>query len=89
MVDSLKPIDYVFLNTISGKEQPFSLNIIEKVFKMLKPYALVINKDAFGIPTYKQIAKKHNINLLILKRRCPKAFNNISTTQIIEKIKKL
>jgi len=89
MVDSLKPVDYTFLNTISDKEPSFSLNIIENVLKMLKPYALVINEDAFGISAYKQITKKHNTNLLILKRWCPKTFNRISTTKIIEKIKKL
>ena len=40
-----------------------------------------------NIPYRKELCKKHNIKMVVLDRHCPKEYENISTTKIIEKIK--
>ena len=86
-IDSLKPVDYCFLDRISNKENPNG--ILEFTFKYLKPDIYAINEDAFDIPYRENLCKKYNINLVILKRWFPPEFEGISTSKIIEKIKKL
>lgn len=84
MVDSLKPVDIVFLNESGTTEHPQAIN--EVAFRNLKPDIYVINKDASDIPYRQTMAKKFGVKLMILNRRCPKEFDDISTTKIIEKI---
>lgn len=84
MVDSLKPVDVVFLNQSKTTEHPQTIN--EAAFRNLKPDIYVINKDASDIPYRKAMAKKFGVKLVISDRRCPKEFENISTTKIIDKI---
>jgi cytidyltransferase-like protein len=86
MVDSLKPVDLVFLNESKATEHPQTIN--EVAFRNLKPDVYVINKDASDIPYRKTMAKKYGVKMVILERRCPPEFGNISTTQLINKIKK-
>lgn len=86
-IDSLKPVDYCFLNPCSPKEHP--LLVIGIVFKKLKPDTYVINEDAFDIPHRLNLCKKYKVKLNILKRWCPSEFDDISTSKIIEKIKSL
>ena len=88
MVDSLKPVDYCFIDDISTKEDP--LRILNIVFEKLKPDFYVINEDAFNIPHRQELAEKYNVKLVILKRWCPKEFEEgMSTTDIIEKVRSL
>ncbi len=87
MIDSLKHVDYCFLNTpwIQGGHP---LDTIGVFFEHLKPEIYAINEDAFDIPYRKELTKKYGVKLLVLDRNCPQEFENISTTKIIEKIKK-
>lgn len=88
IIDSLKPVDYCFIDDISHKGHPLSL--IDFVFEKLKPDVYAINEDAFDIPYREKISRKFNIKLIILKRWFPKEFGEpISTTNLIEEIKKL
>ena len=84
-VDSIKPVDYCFIDHTGNKENPNLL--LEVVFEKLKPNVYVINEDAFGIPYREECAKKYAVNMVILKRWCPTEFENISTSKIIQKIK--
>lgn len=87
-IDSLKPVDYCFIDNFSKKEHP--LFILDSVFEKLKPDVYVINEDAFDIPYREEAAKKFNVKLVILKRWSPNDWGEpISTTKLIEKIKNL
>lgn len=87
MVDSLKPVDYTLLDTYEApKDDP--LFLINKFLADLQPDFYVINNDAFNIPQREEMAKKYKIKLVILDRYCPPEFDNISTTKLIEKIKR-
>jgi len=86
MVDSLKPVDYVLFD---GPVPADNLNAyLEPLFAGLHPDVYVVNKDAFDLFYREEIAKKHKIQFVVLDRWCPPEFENISTTNIIEKIKK-
>lgn len=87
MVNSLKPVDIVFMNKSTPEEHPQADT--EVAFRNLRPDVYVINKDASDIPYRKMLAKKYGVKLVILNRRCPKEFDNVSTTSIIDKIKSL
>jgi len=86
-IDSLKPVDYCILDTVSNKENP--LFLLDLVFEKLKPDIYVINEDAFNIKYREELCKKSGVQLVTLKRNCPPEFEGISTTKIIEKIKSL
>ncbi len=86
-VDSLKPVEYVFMN--SDKAVGELLGTIRTAFEKLKPDIYVINEDAFDIPYREQLCKEHNVKLVILPRWVPPEFDGISTSKIIEKIKSL
>lgn len=87
MIDSLKPVDYVFIDDRSDKTK-HALDVIEMVFKDLKPDAYVVNDDGFEIDYRKEFAKKHGIPMIVLPRTAPPEFEGVSTTKIIDKIKK-
>jgi cytidyltransferase-like protein len=87
-VSSLKPVDYCFLWGILPNE-PYELFHMEKIFTQLRPQKYIVNSDAYGIPYREQLVKKHGIEFVVLERRCPPEFENISTSKIIEKIKKI
>ena len=89
MVSSLKPVDYAFLIPDAG-----TLNLPDHlipVFSALKPAVYITNNDARNADDVRNIFRKLGLDteIKILKRWCPKEFENISTTKIIEKIKKL
>ncbi len=86
-VDSFKPVDYVFLdgNAESGK----LLMTIPRAIEKLKPDFYIINEDAFDIEARREFMKPLTAKLIILPRICPPEFENISTTKIIDKIKRL
>lgn len=86
-VDSFKPVDYSFINNVSTRER---LNyILDVTFEKLKPDVYAVNDDTWGMEYRKKTAENFNVKMVILKRRCPKEFEDISTTKIIEKIKSL
>lgn len=87
MVDSLKAVDYCFLDVVSDKADP--LGILPFAFGNLRPDVYIVNEDAFDIDTRIKIAKNYGIYMLVLKRDCPSEYEAISATKIIEKIKNL
>lgn len=88
IIDSLKPVDYTFLDFILPNP-PHPLHIIDLVVGKLRPDAYVINKDAWDIPFREDFTKKHNVPLIILDRTAPPEFDNVSTSKIIDKIKNM
>lgn len=87
LIDSLKPVDYCFMDDdIYEKNDP--LLLIKFTFKQLKPDIYVFNRDAYDIKGRMNLAKAHGIRIKLCKRNCPKVYEHISTTQIIEKIRK-
>jgi len=86
MVDSLKPVDYSFLDYILPNP-PHPLHIIDLVVEALRPDAYIINNDAWDIPFRESFAKKHGVPLIILDRTAPPEFEAVSTSKIVQKIK--
>ena len=86
MIAALKPVDYCLLDNIPAGENP--LKTLDTVFPKLRPDVYVINDDAFDIPYREAVAERFGVQLVILPRSCPPEFENISTTNIIEKIRK-
>ncbi len=89
MIDSLKPVDYCYLDRLDvvNGEQP--LKVLENIFSYLRPDLYIVNEDTFDMPYREKIVASHKIEMMILTRYCPSEFKNISTSQIIEKIKSL
>ncbi len=87
MIDSLKPVDYVFMNPDKATED--LLFTIKSTFEKLRPDIYAINDDAFDIPRREQLSKEFGVQLVILPRTFPPEFEGISTSKIIEKIKNL
>jgi rfaE bifunctional protein nucleotidyltransferase chain/domain len=88
MIDSLKPVDYTIIdNFVPADQHP--LHQIDTVIEELRPDVYVVNQDAFDLPYRRTFAEKHGTKLMILERNCPPEFEKISTSKIIEKIKKL
>jgi len=90
MIASLKPVNYCFIQPpISFKNPDELLEVTAMELKQLKPDVYVINSDAFNIPRRKEILERYpKVTMRILKRTAPKKFDSISTTKIIEYIKK-
>ncbi len=87
VVDSFKSVDFCFINPPT----PDTENLFDKVvpiFENLHPDIYAVNEDAYDIPYRRKVAKKYGTKLIVLSRSCPKKFENISTTKIIEKIKR-
>ena len=87
MVSSLKPVDFAFIIRHLPEKHP--LDPIDKIFQKLKPDTYVINSDASHIPYREEMVKRFDVKLVILERWCPPEFDGISTTKLIDKIKKL
>ena len=85
-IDALKPVDYCFLSESTRRDH--LLRETEEVFKRLRPDIYVINQDAFDVEYRKMLAKKYGVKMKILKRTAPPEFEKISTSKIIDKIKK-
>jgi D-beta-D-heptose 7-phosphate kinase/D-beta-D-heptose 1-phosphate adenosyltransferase len=83
-VDSLKPVDYTLLDTLTTKEDEHA--IFKKVFEKLKPDVYVINADVCDIDARRTLAQHYEVELQISQRECPADFENISTSKIIQKI---
>ena len=87
MIGAIKPVDFCLVDLPVLDDDLFSpiMPILEK----LRPDIWAVNDDAFDLQKRKDLAKKYLIKLAILKRHCPIAFNKLSTTNIINKIKNL
>src|SRR3989344_3472357 len=85
-----KTVDYCFLQPKFSFERPEEINDwMGNIFVKLRPDVYVINDDANGIPRRKKILKEHpHVEMCILKRTAPKKFKKISSSGIIEKIRK-
>ena len=88
IIASLKPVDYCFLDMPSSKKEILEKNL-KAVFGDLNPDIYVVNDDAFDLLFRKNLVKAHNVPMRVLKRSAPKKFGEISTTKIIEKVKRL
>ncbi len=85
-VNSLKQVDYALIDYVSSKEN--LLRLLEIIFERLKPDYYVINEDAFNLSYRRELSNKFGVKLIILKREAPEEFEGISTTKIIDKIRK-
>ena len=86
LIDSLKPVDYVFTDRIISAETP-PLLFIDWVFNALRPDIYIVNGDGFNMPYREEVSKKYGVDLRVLDRTCPPEFEKISTTSIIRKIR--
>ena len=87
MISSLKPVDYAFV--IEHLAENHKLDPLNKIFEVLRPDVYAINADASHIPYREELVKKFGAKLVVLDRWCPPEYENISTTKLIEKIKKI
>ena len=82
-------MDYVFLAEPTGPDR-HPQYFLDVVMGYLKPDAYVINEDASDIPYRRKFMEKYPYTkLIVLPRSAPPEFDAVSTTKIIEKIKKL
>ena len=86
IIDSLKPVDYTFLDLTNDKQHVQT--IVKVAFQKLRPDFNVINEDATDIPFRKNLAKKYGVKMKILSRWCPPEYENISASKLIDKIKR-
>ena len=82
-----KPVDYCLIDYVSTPEERNL--ILPTVLEKLKPDVYAVNEEGFDMPFREEVTKKHGVELVILERRCPKEFEEISTSKIIDKIKNL
>ena len=87
MVDSLKPVDYCFVDYISTVDD--SMGFLEPVFKNLKPDIYVVGEDTLDIPRRKRVSGEYRARLEIQKRTLSSKFEPVTTSGIINKIKSL
>jgi len=87
LMQALKPVDYCLIDETTSTNAHL-LKAIEDVFQKLKPDVYVVNGDAFDIPYRKNLSEKYHVRLVVLKREAPPEFQGISTTKIIEKLKR-
>lgn len=85
MVDSIKAVDYCFIH--KNTQGLFLNSFMEEILTLLHPDIWVVNKDATEIPFRRDLAKEHGVIFHVLERECPPEFENISTSNIIKKIK--
>ncbi len=88
LIESLKPVDYVFIDQAPAPGA-HALSYLDEVIGELKPDVYVINEDAWDMPYREEMVKRHGTILKVLKRTAPPEFGEVSTTNIIKKIKAL
>lgn len=86
MILSLKPVDYCLLDLVLHKDPHYQ---VKRGLKDLKPDIYCVTPEAYDLDLRKKFAKEYGVKLTIAARACPLEFENISTSKIIEKIKKL
>ncbi|QQG45448.1 MAG: adenylyltransferase/cytidyltransferase family protein [Candidatus Sungiibacteriota bacterium] len=86
MVGSLRVVDFCFLDVpVEG----YPLAFLGTVMELLKPDKYVINTDAWDIPYRRELAQKHGVELVISERSLIPGHGDLSTSDIIEKIRSL
>lgn len=88
MVDSLKPVDYTFLDSFINIDWP-KVETLGKYFEILRPDVYIANNDAWQLDEREALAKKHGVQMVVLERTCPPEFENVSTTGIIARAKEV
>lgn len=89
-IDSYKPVDYVILD----KTEKFIPETghragLRYILSALRPDVYAINNDVKDIEEREKVTEEYGAALVILQRTCPEEFDHISTTKIIEKIKRM
>lgn len=83
-ISLLGAVDYCFL----PKDPPFGkpqLYQLKPILKDLRPDTYIINDDSLSIvPEIRDLCRKHDIKLIVAKRKFPASFKDISTSKIIE-----
>lgn len=87
MVDSIKGVDYTILTDSNYGEGDKVNSALAPILYKLKPDYWIVNDDSPFMETKKQVCKELEIKLIILKRKCPKEFEKISTSKIVKQIK--
>lgn len=87
IIDSLKVVDYTILDEITTKEDPHAM--FKLFFEKLKPDIYMINEDVKDVGEREKLCKQFNIKMILSLRECPVEFGSVSTTKIIERVKKL
>jgi len=88
LIDSLKPVDYTLLTHPPKKGLPV-IYPLGAIFQSLKPDLYVVNGDIKDIQGRKAFAAQYRVRTMVLKRKAPKNFKKVSTTQIIARLKNL
>ncbi len=88
IIDSIKPVDYVVLDKTEKFEKNNETKGVESILPLLKPDIYTINSDVPNIEKRKNAVEKYGVKFIVLERNSPKEFEDISTTKIIDKIKK-
>lgn len=83
MVRSMKVVDHAFINAPARGDNERFLRV---VFAELKPDIYAINGDVSDAAARERAAKAHGVKMVVLERTCPPEFEQISTTDIIERI---
>ncbi len=86
MIESLKPVDYCFIDKMVPKDKP-EFWYLDVALEKLRPDVYVVNQDAKNIPYREEVSKRSGVKLVVLDRTCPIDFEEISTSKLIKKIK--
>jgi cytidyltransferase-like protein len=84
MVDSIKAVDYCFLDKYTLESDLHSM--FKLVFEKLKPDFYIINNDVSDIPLRKRLAEKQGVGFVILNREDKTGFEEVSSTNMLQKI---
>ena len=87
MISSLKPVDYAYIDTLGEFNVP--LSSLDVALDRLRPNIYAVNSDGFNMDYRRGIMDKYNVEMIVMERKCPDQYDNISSTRIIEKILKI
>ena len=88
VVDSLKPVDYTFIDPFVKIDWPPVENF-SRYFSWFHPDVYVVNDDGWLLKERKAIADAEGVKMIVLPRTAPPEFGNVSTTGIIERTKEV
>ena len=86
MIDSMKAVDYCLLGS-SIKKTDMIMPMRGMLMRLL-PDIYAVNNDAFDMPARRRLVRECGAKLTVCKRSCPVEFGEISTTKIIETIRR-
>jgi len=89
-VDSFKPVDYTLLDpTMKFTKEEGHLKGLKFILEELKPDIYVVNDDISDFEERKNLVEQFSTKIHISIRDAPPEFEKISTSKIIDMIKKL